>query len=177
MKVSQLIKKSQEGDKGAFGELVLMYGDYVFSVVFRIINNQEDSEDLAQDVFVKAWKNIKAFDETKSKFTTWLYTISIRMAISYLKTRNKNIELVDKISNYDNTEMNIDLIELGKRIEQATQSLSDQQKIVFVLRDLEELRVDEVVEITGFSEKKIKDNLYIARKRVKEKLSKLLKVK
>nr|WP_321453643.1 RNA polymerase sigma factor [uncultured Carboxylicivirga sp.] len=177
MKVSQLIKKSQEGDKGAFGELVLMYGDYVFSVVFRIINNQEDSEDLAQDVFVKAWKNIKAFDETKSKFTTWLYTISIRMALSYLKTRNKNIELVDKISNYDNTEMNIDLIELGKRIEQATQSLSDQQKIVFVLRDLEELPVDEVVEITGFSEKKIKDNLYIARKRVKEKLSKLLKVK
>ncbi len=176
MELMQLIHKSQRGDKNAFGELVLMMGDYVFSVVFRLVNNEPEAEDIAQNVFVKAWQNIKKYNTAKGRFSTWLYTIATRMTMDYLRSRKCALELTESIKSEFDIEKDIDLKELGKRIQEATKYLSEQQKLIFVLRDLEELDVDEVVAITGFSEKKIKDNLYVARKKVKEVLSKLLKV-
>nr|WP_321405990.1 sigma-70 family RNA polymerase sigma factor [uncultured Carboxylicivirga sp.] len=176
MEINQLIKNCQNGDKDAFGQLVTEYGNYVFSVVFRIVNNEADAEDISQNVFVKAWQNINKYNHEKAKFTTWLYTIAARMSLDYLKTSRKKVELTDVLKSDVDIEKEIDLKELGTMIYSATDQLSDQQKLIFVLRDLEELDVDDVVEITGFSRKQIKDNLYVARKKVKEKLGRLLKI-
>ena len=176
MEINQLIHNSQNGDKNAFGKLVLMMGDYVFSVVFRLVNNETEAEDIAQNVFVKAWQNINKYNEAKGKFSTWLYTIATRMALDHLKTNRAQIDLLNIIESEDDIEKDIDLKLLGQLLHSATGHLSPQQKLVFVLRDLEEMDVGEVVQITGFSEKKIKDNLYVARKKVKEVLSKILKV-
>ncbi|MBS2098135.1 RNA polymerase sigma factor [Carboxylicivirga linearis] len=176
MEINQLIHKSQKGDQNAFGKLVLMMGDYVFSVVFRLVNNELEAEDIAQNVFVKAWQNINKYNEAKGKFSTWLYTIATRIALDHLKTNHAQINLPNTIESDDDIEKDLDLKLLGELLNTATGHLSPQQKLVFVLRDLEEMDVDEVVQITGYSEKKIKDNLYVARKKVKEVLSKILKV-
>lgn len=169
-----LIIKSQKGDKRAFGELVIHFADYVFSVVFRLLNEEHVSEDIVQETFIKAWQKINRYSFDKGKFTTWLYVIATRLALDYLRGKRQNVPL-----DYDNdisseSILELETKELGAYIRQVCDQLSLTQKLIFVLRDLEELSVDEVVEITGFSEKKIKDNLYVARQKVRVKVNAFL---
>lgn len=164
-----LIEKSKAGDKNAFGELVVIYSDYIFSIVFRIINNEQEAEDIVQDTFIKVWSKLYKYDGLKSKFSTWLYSIAVRLAIDVLRRKKKecvqseelNIDFIDSSDGYKKLANK----EIGVQIAKACESLSVQQKMIFVLRDLEDLDVSEVVRITGLSEKKIKDNLYVARKK------------
>lgn len=176
MNENQLIMQSKEGDQEAFGELVLIYSDYVFSIVFRLINIETDAEDITQNTFVRAWMRIGTYEEKKSKFTTWLYTIATRLALDHIRKRKPEMELQENMESNVNFERDLENKELGELIKRACSGLSEQQKLVFVLRDLEDLDVNEVVHITGFSEKKIKDNLYIARKKIREKVGDLIKV-
>lgn len=175
IEVIGLVNRSKKGDTIAFGQLVLDYSDYVFSVVFRLVNNVPLAEDLVQETFIKAWRNIKVYDASRSKFTTWLFTIATRLSFDWMKTHKEWLSL-DVEMPVENTVIykasdELENQELGQMIRKACKGLSPQQKIVFVLRDLEDLAVEEVVSITGFSEKKIKDNLYVARKKVRERLS------
>ncbi len=171
-----LIKRSKKGDKQAFGELVLLYGEYVFSLVFRMVTIDAVAEDITQDVFVRAWKNIHKYEISKSKITTWLFTIASRLSLDYLRSHKNTQTINDDFDLAYNDEEVQDNKELGQLIRKASRELSDTQKLVFTLRDLEDLDVSEVVSITGFSEKKIKDNLYVARKRVREKVEFYLKI-
>ncbi|MBI9065041.1 MAG: sigma-70 family RNA polymerase sigma factor [Marinilabiliaceae bacterium] len=169
-----LINRSKKGDTIAFGQLVLNYSDYVFSVVFRLVNNEPFAEDLVQETFIKAWRNIKLYDASRSRFTTWLFTIATRLTFDWMKAHKEwmslDVELpVGSRVIYKESD-ELENQELGQMIRKACRSLSVQQKMVFVMRDLEDLTVEEVVAITGFSEKKIKDNLYVARKKVREQL-------
>ncbi len=174
MDVDQLIAKSIKGDQKAFGELVFMHQDFVFSVVFRLVNIEADAEDIVQNVFVKVWQKIKIYRSEKSKFTTWLYAIATRMALDYIRKVKPMEDLDESIQCKYDMEKEMDNRELGILIRNACSQLSARQKLIFVLRDLEELPVDEVVEITGFSEKVIKDNLYVARKKIREKIGGLI---
>lgn len=169
-----LIQKSKEGDAEAYGQLVLYYSDYLFSIIFRLVNDEQYAEDLVQDAFVKAWQNIGRYKPSKSKFTTWLYTIGTRLSLDWMKAQKKwskmdELKEADKIGCRQETD---DLVnkELGQMIQDACRLLSPQQKTIFVLRDLESMEVSEVIAITGFSEKKIKDNLYLARQKVRQQL-------
>jgi len=176
MNEKQLIMQSKEGDQEAFGHLVLIYSDYVFSIVFRLVNIEADAEDITQNTFVKAWMKIRTYEATTSKFTTWLYTIATRLALDHIRKRKPKMELQENIESNMDFERDLENKELGELIRRSCSDLSEQQKLVFVLRDLEDLEVDEVVQITGFSEKKIKDNLYIARKKIREKIGDLIKM-
>ncbi|MCU4174549.1 RNA polymerase sigma factor [Carboxylicivirga sp. N1Y90] len=169
-----LIRNSQNGDKGAFGELVVRFGDYVFSVVFRLVNEEHASEDIVQETFIKAWQKIKRYKFEKGKFTTWLYVIASRLALDYLRGRKKNVSIGVESDIGSESVSELETKELGAYIRKVCDQLSLTQKLVFVLRDLEELSVDEVVKITGFSEKKIKDNLYVARQRVRVRINAFL---
>lgn len=172
--VRALLLKSQKGDKNAFGELVMLYADYVFSVVFRLLNQVHISEDIVQETFIKAWEKISDYQISKGKFTTWLFVIATRLTLDYMRDKKLHFSLD---SNFDvgvDPASDLELDELGSYIRHVCDQLSETQKLVFVLRELEELSVSEVVEITGFSEKKIKDNLYVARQKVRVKLSEFL---
>jgi len=89
----KLINRSKEGDKEAFGQLVLDYSNYVYSVVFRLVNNEPRAEDLVQETFIKAWRNINLYSVKRSKFTTWLFTIATRLSIDWMKTHNEWLSL------------------------------------------------------------------------------------
>lgn len=170
---NNLISKSRKGDKDAFGRLIVKYADYLFSVVFRIVLNKEEAEDIVQEAYVKAWMTLKDFDASKAKFSTWLYCIASRKAIDFTRTKKSQVKSLE----IDQSDPGMDIHEkmTNKELEvillKATDGLSEQQRIVFVLRDLEDLDVDEVVAITGYSKKKIKDNLFVARKKIRSKLS------
>lgn len=172
----KLIEQSQKGNNQAFGELVMLYGDYVFALVFRLVTIEAVAEDITQDVFIKAWRNIQRYNSSKAKFSTWLYTIASRLALDYLRSKKMNEPIDDSLEVYTNEEGEMDNVELGQLIRKACNGLTETQKLVFVLRDLEELEVKEVHSVTGFSKKKIKDNLYVARKKIREKLGFYLKI-
>jgi len=83
---SQLVQKYLSGDEESLKLLIRNYLKPVFSFVYHFVNNPAEAEDIAQDVFVKMWKNLKKFDQQK-KFKTWLFAIAKNTALDYLKKK------------------------------------------------------------------------------------------
>ncbi|MCH7938403.1 MAG: sigma-70 family RNA polymerase sigma factor, partial [Candidatus Marinimicrobia bacterium] len=81
-KTVTLIRASQRGDQKAFHELVAMYDEKIMILALQLLKNKEDAEDVYQEVFLKAWKNLPTF-EFKSDFYTWLYRITTNSCYSY----------------------------------------------------------------------------------------------
>ena len=175
-----IIIRCQKGESLAYTDIVEEYQEYIYHLAVKILNDVNDAEDVVQEVFVKAWNKIKSYSPVKSKFSTWLYAIATRTCIDELRRKRKNVvrisdehlaELYDKQdSDYGLWNEN-DALNLIKGL---SGSLSSIQKVVFVLRDLEGYDVSEVVGLTELTEKQIKDNLYLARKSIKEKMKKIL---
>ncbi|WP_439181470.1 RNA polymerase sigma factor [Carboxylicivirga taeanensis] len=170
----RLIQRSKQGDVEAFSLLLDKYTRYLYTVVFRFVNEEEEAKDVVQDTFIVVWKKLKQYDSRQAKFTTWLYTIAVRQAIDTLRKRKPCVALSDnEISNYD-IDRELSNKEMGELILKATKFLSPLQKVVFVLRDIEDLEVEEVKQVTGLTAKQIKDNLYVARKLIRARLEKYI---
>ena len=170
------------GDTNAFNSLVMRYQDFVFHIAFKIVNNEMDAEEVAQDAFIKDYKALGNFSK-KSKFSTWLYKIAYHTAIS--KTRSNQYrynqmsiedEHKDLIQN-NGTELLAGLIESeqSKYINLAFESLPESTQLVMNLFYIKEYSIKEIVEITGITKSNIKTHLFRGRKKMLEKLEQLLK--
>lgn len=179
--ILNIIEKASKGDKAAFGQLVSQHQQYAFNLAFRIVCNENDAMDIEQDCFIKIWKNMNKYNP-KIKFTTWMYKIVTNAAIDFLRA-SKKMKLVSlenlNLSQVNNDQPDVQMSnkELGQMIEVITNTLSEKQKMVFTLRDLQGLKSEEVCEISGFSATVVKSNLYHARKMVRKKLQKIINVK
>ncbi|MCU4155082.1 RNA polymerase sigma factor [Carboxylicivirga sp. A043] len=174
-----LISRSQSGNQMAFGVLVERYSNFCYSIVFRIVGNEAETEDVVQEAFILAWKKVKHFNSKRGKFTTWLYTIATHLAIDALRKQRKRVMLVLETENEiqaDDALAQLYNRDLEAQLKQAMKSLTVLQKAVFVLREIEEIDVAEVAVITGLSPKQIKDNLYVARKKVREQIPKVISI-
>lgn len=171
-----MIQQLAEGKTNAFQQFVVQYQDYVFTIVYRIVNQTEDAEDIAQEVFVKAYKYIKNFDG-KSKLSTWLYRIAVNTAISHRRRKKYyTTELTD--TNQQSTVKQEDRIktkEQKKYIQQAFQLLSEDDVTLLTLFYLRELSLKEIADIIKLEQNNVKVKLYRARKRLAEKLKFILK--
>jgi len=173
-----IIFKCQNGDAIAFSSIVEEYQQFVYNLAMKMLNDVGDAEDLVQDVFVKVWNSIKLYSAEKSKFSTWLFSITSRTCLDQLRKRKSIVTASgEQLSEYHNIQQSAadkledrDAVRLIKTL---SDSLTPTQKLVFVLRDLEGYEVSEVVAVSGLTEKQIKDNLYLARKSIKAKMSKL----
>lgn len=176
-----LIEKVLKGNSHAFASLVDSYKNMAYTIAIRIVKNNEDAEEVAQDSFVKAFQQLKTF-KGDSKFSTWLYTIVYRTAIS--KIRKKKIELTD-IDQYviENHSVdfsllafeNLKLEEQKFYIKQAINSLTELDAVLVSLYYLNENTYDEIIEITNLTKGNIKVRLFRARKKLYQELEKLLK--
>jgi len=154
----QLVENYLNGDKIAFTEIVNRYLTLIYNFTYRLVGNEKVSEDLTQEVFLKAWKNIKKFDTDKS-FKTWIFTIAKNTSIDFLRKR-KDVPM----STFDNDEgENIiennlkdeepDAIEIftsaqnKKQVENILKELSVVQKEVIVLKYVNEMSLSEIAEI------------------------------
>lgn len=175
-----IIKKARNGDKEAFGKLVMHHQQYAFNLAFRIVCNEDDARDIVQDSFIKIWKNMKLY-LPKIKFTTWMYKIVTNTAIDHLRS-NKKLDTVnteDFFDRHDQTnaitpETLLNNKEIGQLISSFADALSEKQRLVFVLRDLQGLSSSEVEAILDLPETSVKSNLYHARKAIGEKLHEIL---
>ena len=91
---NEIISQVLSGNHTIYGELVNRYQNYVFTLTLRIVKNREDAEEVAQDVFIKAYKYLADF-RGASKFTTWLYTIVNNTCISFLRKKKLDIHSLD----------------------------------------------------------------------------------
>jgi RNA polymerase sigma-70 factor (ECF subfamily) len=137
--------------------------------------NEEEAKDTVQETFIKVWLHLEHY-HTDKKFSTWVYAIATNLCLDKLKS-SKHIyqsnatdeALLNQISE-DNVEQSMINSELGDIILRLTSGLTPKQKMVFTLRYLEDIEIDEIVQITGLTPAKIKSNLFLARQTIRRKL-------
>jgi RNA polymerase sigma-70 factor, ECF subfamily len=180
--VARLVRRDEE----AFNEVVHQYGDRVFNLVLRMVGSRAEAEDIAQEVFVTVFKSIDSF-RSEAKLSTWL----LRIAANHAKNRIKYLARRREQSNEQRESDSADLADEGKApaqshihgpdvlleaaeteniMQQAIATLEEDQRLLVVLRDVEELSYEEIVEITGLPEGTVKSRLHRARMTLKQLL-------
>ena len=175
-----LLNGIRSGDKSAFKELINRHKDYAFTVAYRILNNREDAEEVAQDAFMQAFGALKSFN-AESKFTTWFYRIVFNAAL--MQQRKNKVVSIDietsseafLVSHSSDSAEDLQKNERKKAIQKALQSLSADDTAMITLFYLKELSLEEIAEITKISAETAKVKIHRARKRLSEEMKKLLK--
>ena len=176
-----IIAKVKQGDMVAFNALIDEYKAMAFTLALKLMKNREDAEEVAQDAFVKAYKNIGQF-EGKSKFSTWLYTIVYNTALTRLRKKQLDIQDIDShsvefSSAFSESGMewrNLQRDERSSYIKQALEQLVVEDQVVITLFYLNENSLAEICEITNWELSNVKVRLHRARKRLLVELEKLL---
>lgn len=167
-----LIEQSLAGDDGAYQLIVERYQNLVWDLLNRMVPGLEDREELAQDVFLKAYFNLKRF-RFESKFSTWLYTIAYRAALSHL--RKRPVETVDigeqPQAAAESSDMDREVLQ--KQLSQAVDALNLDDRTVITLYHLHNCSVEEISAIVGKPNGTVKNQLFRARQKLKTYLDNL----
>jgi RNA polymerase sigma factor (sigma-70 family) len=172
---SELIELVRNGNDRAFGEIVNRYEKKVFFVIKRMLNDDDESTDATQEVFIKVHSSLKRF-RGEANLYTYIYRIATNVAISYLRKRKVKaiVRLDETVSNMltgDNEpQRQMDQGELKELVAEAVASLPLQQRQVFVLRFYEELSYEEIAQIMHRSLGALKANYFHAMKKIGEYL-------
>jgi RNA polymerase sigma factor (sigma-70 family) len=173
-----LIRSTLNGDQAAFAALVDRYQAFVFTLVRRRVSEREIAEELAQDVFLKAYRFLSSF-KGNSKFSTWLYTIAHTTCLSHLRLKapsallpgdDKVIHFSDLSQNNNDHTQQTDLKARQRRIELAIESLGGDDREIVTLFYQGGLKVEEISTVMNMSASNIKVRLFRSRQILKEKL-------
>jgi len=173
MNENQRVQQVLSGNTSAFAFFVEAYQDMAITIAYRICGNMQDAEDVVQESYVKAFRNLRSF-RSDSKFSTWLYRIVYNTAISLTKTQmwtgSREAVMADDLSNLaDNTfELNMDEKERREIVADVMQKIPAGDALLLTLYYLEDNPVKEIAKITGLNEPNIKVKLFRARKLFKE---------
>jgi RNA polymerase sigma-70 factor, ECF subfamily len=175
-----LVRRCQKGDALAFEQLVIKYRSKVFSMIYGMVQNEQDAWDLAQEGFVKAWRSIHRF-KGQASFYTWLYRIVTNVAIDSLRRKSfkKTAEFDDEIAATQvepgsktmpqpdpMPHQGLEREEIRHRIEHAINKLSPEHRAVIVMKEIEELQYSEIAEALGCSIGTVMSRLFYARKKL-----------
>ena len=181
-----LLRRLRDRDERAFRELLETHRDRVFNITYRMLGNRAEAEDVAQEVFITVFKTIDTFRE-ESKFSTWLYRVAVnhcKNRIKYLSRRHdRDRDELDETTNRSVAasgaigapppsapDRALEGAQLEKLMQEAIASLDDDQRVVVVLRDVEDLSIEEICEITGLPDGTVKSRLHRARLVLRKKL-------
>lgn len=180
-----LLRRLRDRDERAFRELIDAHRDRVFNITYRMLGNRAESEDVTQEVFISVFKTIESFRE-ESKFSTWLYRVAVNACknrIKYLARRHdRDRDELDETSQATNGAVNgapvraaqpdkaLASMQMEKLLQQAIADLDEDQRAVVILRDVEELSIEEICEITGLPDGTVKSRLHRARLVLRKKM-------
>lgn len=177
------VARAQAGDPAAFDALVVKYSPRLYGLVYHMTSNHEDTNDLLQEIFAKAYRSIQGF-RGKSSFYTWIHSIGVNMTINFLKKRGKRVHLsLDNLdSGIQNDEELIelttpstpvreaDLAELQKRLNEAMTKLSHDHRAVVTMFDIQGMPHSEIAKILGISEGTVRSRLFYAHRQLQNYL-------
>ena len=173
-----IISHCQQGDKEAFRWVVQTHQRMVFSLALKMLCNEEEAKDMVQDTFIRVWQSIRNYD-TEKTLSTWIYTIASRLCIDRLKRTRRIIALPDdelalrRFAADSDSLQSLENREWVSIVRIIAEGLSDKQRLVFTLCQLEGLSSAEVEQITGLDAKQVKSNLYVARQTIRKRLKEL----
>ena len=178
----ELVRLAKDGDTAAFGKLMERYQNKIYRLGRRMTETDEDAEDVLQEAFIKAFKSLGRFKE-KSKFSTWLYRITVNQALMKLRKRKLDAVSLDEPVATEEGSVQRDLedetldpldqlieTESLESLDQAIADLPPRYRAVFVLRHVEELSTEETARILKISVPAVKSRLHRTRMALKEKL-------
>jgi len=174
---NEIISKVLAGDHPAYAGLVNRYQNYVFTLALRMVRNREDAEEVAQDVFIKAYKYLADF-RGASKFTTWLYTIVNNTCISFLRKKKLNMYSLDNeqvfaVADNQDSGMRANQVEQKSKlamVHEAIGLLSPDDAQIITLFYKAEQSLEETAQVLGIEVNAAKVRLHRARTRLKEKM-------
>jgi len=176
---NEIISRVLQGEQNAYAELVNRYQSYVFTLTLRLIKSREDAEEVAQDVFIKAYRSLADF-RGESKFSTWLYTITNTTSISFLRKKRLNMDSLDnekvfEVADNHNSGFRADTIEKKSKVNMVNQAITllnpDDAEIITLFYKAEQT-LEEISKILGLETNTVKVRLHRARTRLKEKMEK-----
>jgi RNA polymerase sigma-70 factor (ECF subfamily) len=176
---TEIIKRVLQGEQALFAHLVERYQQYVFTLVGRFAASREDTEEISQDVFVKAYRSLADF-RGEAKFSTWLYTIVRTSCITFLRKKRLDTTSLDNERTFLQLEskesgFNANAVERKSRhamVNAAIQMLSPDDSQVLTLFYKGEQTLEEIGRIMGLDPNTVKVKLHRARNRLKEKMEK-----
>ncbi|MFZ5989212.1 MAG: RNA polymerase sigma factor [Bacillota bacterium] len=182
----ELVEKARSGDVEAFEQLIQACQKKVFNIALRMLGNYDDASELAQEVFLKAYKSIKKF-KGDSLFSTWIYKVTTNVCLDEIRKRkNKKVVSLDEDIEYDGSEIKRQIKDESPGPEAAAESneiknvvnesigvLPDDYKTVIVLRDIQGFSYDEISQIIKCPEGTVKSRI----NRARQALKKILKEK
>jgi RNA polymerase sigma-70 factor (ECF subfamily) len=178
----ELVKRAQKEDKEAFEELVRRHQARVFAVAGGILRNKEDVEDIAQQVFLKAYFSLKRFDQ-RAAFSTWLYKITVNECWDLLRKRKVRPLLYEadlseeQARQYGASEEReeqaqdvSERLEKRQELERLLDCLEERDRTMLVLKEVQGFSVEEIAEVLGINGNTVKVRLFRARQRITERL-------
>ncbi len=171
----ELVDRARDGDTRAFDALVVKYSPKLYGLVYNMTSHREDTHDLLQDVFAKAYRSLGRF-RGQSSFYTWIYSIAVNMTLNFLKKRKRRTGLslndVDSGIEKDpalvdsdimaNPERQSSIHELQKRLNEAMMVLSESHRAVVTMFDVQGLPHAEIAKILKVSEGTVRSRLHYA---------------
>ncbi|MHC4310124.1 MAG: RNA polymerase sigma factor [Planctomycetota bacterium] len=171
MTLETVIHRVLEGDTESFRFILERYEMPVIRMIRNITNGTDSSEDIAQDVFLTAYKKLASFDPARSNFSTWLFTIARNKSLNALKKKRPLLmsELPEK-SVPHNPSDDVARKEFYDLLDQTLQALPSRQKRAFILAEFEKLSYEEIAQIEGTRLGTIKSRINRAKKKLRTAL-------
>ncbi len=182
-----LVERVQRGERQAFDLLVIKYQRRIMRLLARLVHDPAEVEDLAQEVFIKAWRALPQF-RGESAFYTWIYRIALNTARNWLATRRRQPMLLDAAENEDGETFSVDdnltdyatpesaVVgrEIVDTINQAIEDLPEDQRTAIVLREIEGMTYEEIAQIMQCPVGTIRSRIYRAREAISQRLRPVL---
>jgi RNA polymerase sigma-70 factor, ECF subfamily len=174
----ELVRRAQREDKEAFEELIRRHQHRVFAVAGGIVKRREDVEDIAQQVFVKAYFSLKRFDQ-RAAFSTWLYKITVNECWDLLRKKKVRplvyeADLSEEqarqvISSAEKSKDRPDVsdrLEARQRVERLLDALDERDRLMLILKEVEGFSIEEIAEVLDLNANTVKVRLFRARRKV-----------
>jgi RNA polymerase sigma-70 factor (ECF subfamily) len=174
----ELVRRAQKGDKAAFEELIRRHQHRVFAVAGGILKRRADVEDIAQQVFVKAYFSLKRFDQ-RAAFTTWLYKITVNECWDLLRKKKVRPLVYESdlseeqarqaISSAEQPGEGPDISErlaARQQVERLLAGLDERDRLMLILKEVEGFSIEEIAEVLELNANTVKVRLFRARRRV-----------
>ena len=183
----ELVDRAKNGDLKAFDLLVLKYQRRVFRLISRVIKNNSEVEDVAQECFIKAFRAIHQF-RGDSAFYTWLYRIAVNTAKNYLFSKGRrpialselkksedtdSFDMLDAVSN-ENPEGNMAGLQIAEAVNKAVTKLPDELSTAVILREMDGLSYEEIAEVMNCPIGTVRSRIFRAREAIAQELRPLL---
>ena len=176
-----LVARAAQGDRDAFGALVLRHQSRVFNVAYQVVRNREDALDVAQESFAKAFASLSSF-KGEAGFTTWIHRIVVNLAIDCLRRRRRGDatayddrlavpeDIESGLAAPDDPEAALESRQVQSLLARGIQALPPAHRAVLILREIEGLSYDEIARAVGCSLGTVMSRLFYARRKLRKVL-------